>query len=138
MSTEAQFASKKRIESGNSGNGSPENFNENVPNPNYRYFSQNYSINTKFQRCPHLQVKILNEEIEGLADTGAGVSIISSLELIEKLGLQIQRCNVKIRTADSTEYTCTGYVNVPYTYQDLTRVIPTIIVPQVSKEEWIS
>lgn len=107
--------------------------NEKVPQPNFQYFSQNYSITTKFRRCPHLQVRILDEEIEGLADTGAGVSIISSLALIEKLGLQIQRCNVKIRTADSTEYTCLGYVNVPFTYHDQTKVIPTIIVPQVSK-----
>lgn len=138
MPTEAQSANKrtsrakKRLGSENSGNDSLED-KVDVPNPNFKYFNQNYSINTKFQRCPHLQVRILGEEIEGLADTGAGVSIISSLALIDKLGLLIQKCNVKIRTADSTEYNCSGYVNVPFTYQDQTQVIPTIIVPEVSK-----
>lgn len=100
---------------------------------NFKYFSQNYNINTCFRRCPHLSVKILDEEIQGLADTGAGVSIISSVDLIKKLGLPINKCNVKIKTADSTEYSCLGYVNVPFTYNSKTRVIPTIIVPEVSK-----
>lgn len=80
-----------------------------------------------------MQIKILSEEVEGLADTGAGVSIISSLALIEKLGLKVQKCNVRIRTADSTEYSCLGYVNIPYTFRENTKVIPTIIVPEVSK-----
>lgn len=97
---------------------------------NFKYFSQNYSINTCFRRCPHLVVKILDEEIEGLADTGAGVSIISWVELIKKLGLPIKKCHVKIKTADSTEYSCLGYVNIPFTYLSKTRIVPTIIVPE--------
>lgn len=106
----------------------------NVPTINFRYFNQNYNINTTFRRCPHLTVNILGETVEGLADTGAGVSIISSLELIGKIGLKIQKCNIKIKTADSTEYTCAGYVNIPYTYESKTCVIPTIVVPEVTKD----
>lgn len=124
---------KKRVELGDEGNRSPTNDNPSVPNNNYRPFSQNYNISTTFKRCPHLQVQILGEKIEGLADTGAGISIISSLELIDKLGLKIQNCNLRIKTADSTEYSCLGYVNVPYTYESKTCVIPTIVVPEVSK-----
>lgn len=105
-----------------------------VPCQNFRYFNQNYNINTCFRRCPHLFVKIFEEEVEGLADTGAGVSIISSVDLIHKLGLPVNKCNVTIRTADSTPYSCLGYVNVPFTYQSKTRIIPTIIVPEVSKK----
>lgn len=78
-------------------------------------------------------MRILSEEVEGLADTGASLSIISSVELINKLGLKIHPIPIKISTADGTAYRCLGYANVPFSYQQKTHVIPTIIVPEVTK-----
>lgn len=90
-------------------------------------------IKTCFRRCPHLTVSILNNEIEGLADTGASVSIISCPRLLDRIGLKIKQCDIKILTADQTPYSCRGYVNVPYTYHGRTRIIPTLVVPEISK-----
>lgn len=79
-------------------------------------------------------MRILSEEIEGLADTGADLSIISSVDLVHKLGLKVHPIPIKISTADGTAYRCLGYVNVPFSYQHTTHVIPTIIVPEVKKQ----
>lgn len=124
---------KKRVNEGNSGNPCPRTSNQEIPKPHYSVFNSIHQINTKFHRCPHVKVRILSEEIEGLADTGASLSIISSVELINKLGLKIHPISIKISTADGTAYRCLGYVNVPFSYQQTTHVIPTIIVPEVKK-----
>lgn len=124
---------KKRVGVGNSGNPCPQRNDPEVPKPFYNIFNNVHQINTKFHRCPHLKVKILSEEIEGLADTGASLTIISSVDLVNKLGLKIHPIAVKISTADGTAYRCLGFVNAPFTYQDKTHVIQTVIVPEVSK-----
>lgn len=91
-------------------------------------------IKTCFRRCPHLTVSILDKEVEGLADTGASVSIISCPRLIERIGLKINPCDMNIRTADRTSYSCLGYVNIPYQYKGATKIIPTLVVPEISKD----
>lgn len=78
-------------------------------------------------------MRILSEPLEGLADTGASLSIISSLELIQKLGLKIQPTNLHISTADGTPYRCLGFVNLPLTFRSMTHVLPTLVVPELKK-----
>lgn len=85
-------------------------------------------------KCPHLKVKVLSEEINGLADTGASISVISSVDLIHKLGLEIHPLQLQITTADGTPYHCLGYVNLPLSYQSVTHVLPTIVVPEMRKD----
>lgn len=83
--------------------------------------------------CPHIKVNILGTDIIALLDSGAGVSGMSSLNLIEAHGFTILTTNVRVCTADDTEHTCLGYVNVPYTLGNETRVVPTLVVPQIKK-----
>lgn len=125
---------KKRLGEEINGNQSPQEASCPVPSINYQYFNETYLINTRFNRCPHLTVSVLNHEIEGLADTGANVSIISSVPLINRLGLKIQNCSMQVRTADRTPYSCLGYVNIPYKYQSVTKIIPTLVVPEIAKD----
>lgn len=47
--------------------------------------------------------------------------------------MKIQPINLKISTADKTFYKCLGYVNIPYTIDSTTKVIPTVVVPEISK-----
>lgn len=96
-------------------------------------FNQVYSINLRIRRCPHLTVSILETEVVGLADTGASVSIIGSMDLISRFGFEILPCKLKVLTADRTPYTCKGYVNVPYRYNKTTKLIPTLVVPEIAK-----
>lgn len=76
----------------------------------------------------------MSEEIEGLADTGASLSVISSVKLIQKLGLSIHPLKLQITTADGTPYQCLGYVNLPVSYQSTTQELPTIVVPEMKKD----
>lgn len=105
-----------------------------IPTHNYTLFSNICTINTSLRKCPHVRVNILSEEIEGLADTGASITILSSLKLINKLGFKIRPINLRISTADGTPYRCLGYVNVPFSYGSTTHVIPTIVVPELKKD----
>lgn len=83
--------------------------------------------------CPHIKVGILGTEIIALLDSGAGVSVMSDLNIVKSHGFKILNSNVKICTADDTEHTCLGYVNIPYTLANDTRVVPTLIVPGIKK-----
>lgn len=128
---------KKRLGEEINGNQSPQEASCPVPSINFQYFNETCLINTRFNRCPHLTVSVLNHEIEGLADTGANVSIISSVPLINRLGLKIQNCSMQVRTADRTPYSCLGYVNIPYKYQSVTKIIPTLVVPEIAKDLYL-
>lgn len=92
-----------------------------------------HHIRVSVSKCPHIQVKIFETEMKALLDSGAGISVINSAEIAEQYGLKVLPAAVKVSTADGTEYKCLGYLNIPYTYKNITRVIPTIIVPQISR-----
>lgn len=83
--------------------------------------------------CPHIRVSILGTEVMALLDSGAGVSVMSALNIVQSHGFKILKSNVRICTADDTEHTCLGYVNIPYTLGSETRVVPTLIVPEIRK-----
>lgn len=84
-------------------------------------------------KCPRIVVKILGVEIEALADTGAAISIMNSVDLINKLGIQIHKINLNVKTADGTAHECLGAAQVPYTYGEITHVVPTVIVSGISQ-----
>lgn len=92
-----------------------------------------HHIRVSVTKCPHIRVKIFDLEMEALLDSGAGISVINSPSLAEQYGLKIQPAAVKVSTADGTEYKCLGFLNIPFTYKNITRIIPTIIVPQISR-----
>lgn len=116
------------------GNRSSSSVENQIPISNYSLFNKVLQIDTRVHKCPHLKVRIMSEEIEGLADTGASLSVISSVKLIQKLGLSIHPLKLQITTADGTPYQCLGYVNLPVSYQSTTQVLPTIVVPEMKKD----
>ena len=85
-----------------------------------------YLIRISVSQFPHIRVRIFDTEIDALLDSGAGVSVINSTELAEKHGLKILPAAVRVSTADGTDYSCLGYLNLPFSYKDVTRVIIVI------------
>lgn len=83
--------------------------------------------------CPHVKVNILGTEVVALLDSGAGASVMSALDIVKSHGLKILNSNIKVCTADDTQHTCLGYVNIPYTLGTETKVVPTLIVPEIRK-----
>lgn len=83
--------------------------------------------------CPRIRVSILDTEVIALLDSGASISVLNSTKILKKHDLKLFDANVVVSTADDTAHECLGYANVPYTFAGITKVIPTIIVPQLSK-----
>lgn len=92
-----------------------------------------HSIKIETRKCPYLRVKVFDDELTALLDSGAGISVVNSLELAQKYGMKLQPTRLRVCTADNTEYKCLGYLNIPYTYKNHTRVVPTVVVPEISK-----
>lgn len=68
-----------------------------------------------------------------MLDSGASSTIINSKEIIEKHRFRVHPINISIKTADETAYACEGIVMIPYTFQGYTNVVPTLLVPQISR-----
>lgn len=92
-----------------------------------------HHIRISITKCPHIRVRVFETEMEALLDSGAGISVINTSQLAEQYGLKIFPAAVRVSTADGTEYRCLGYLNIPFTYKGITKIVPTIIVPQISR-----
>jgi transposase InsO family protein len=68
-------------------------------------------------------------------DSGATCTILGreSENLIKTLGLEISKETVQVSTADGTSHTVEGSVNMPYFFNGKSHVIPTLVVPSLSK-----
>lgn len=95
--------------------------------------NQIHTIKIETKKCPYLRVRVFDDEFTALLDSGAGISVINSLNLSLKYGMKLQPTRLRVSTADNTEYKCLGYLNIPYTYKNVTRVVPTVVVPEISK-----
>lgn len=92
-----------------------------------------FEIRVDPSSCPHIKVNILGTEMTALLDSGAAMSVISSVSILETHGLTILKSKIKVCTADDTKHSCLGYVNVPFTLGNDTKVIPTLVVPEIRK-----
>lgn len=91
-------------------------------------------IKIQTNSCPHITVRIFDENIEALLDSGAGISVTNSKQLFEQHGLKILPSPIKICTADKTKYSCVGYTNLPITFRGITKTISVVIVPEISRK----
>lgn len=83
--------------------------------------------------CPHVAVKIFNIDYDALLDSGASVSVTNLAGIAQENGLAVHQSPVKIVTADKTVHRSLGYVNLPMEFRGITKIIPTLIVPQVAR-----
>lgn len=99
----------------------------------YSKYATAFQISTKPNRCPYIKVEVLGTPITALLDSGASVSILSSKQIVEKHRLKIQPINLIVKTADETPLNCEGVIQIPFTFQRSTKVIPTLLIPEISK-----
>lgn len=83
---------------------------------------------------PYLYVKVFDEKIKGLLDSGAQASVMNVImyESMKEEGVNLNECNVAISTADGTTHKALGYVNVPHVVKNIKRTIPTLVVEQAA------
>jgi hypothetical protein len=96
-------------------------------------------INLKNDKIPYVSVNILGTELVGLLDSGATSTLLGrdslGLDFINGLGLELRNENINVSTADGTHHVVKGSANVPvpYFYNEKTIIIPTLVVPSLTK-----
>lgn len=48
--------------------------------------------------------------------------------------MKIQKLDLKVHTANGEPLECQGFVNLPYTFDGKTKVVPTVVIPEISKD----
>lgn len=84
---------------------------------------------------PYVKVKILNEEIMGLLDSGANVSILGKNceKFLEKSDVKVSRCPTLISTASGDKQRVLGYIDVATKFNDQCKIIRFYLVPSLSQ-----
>lgn len=80
----------------------------------------------------HVDISIKGKDYVGLLDSGAQVNVIGSnwFKDIKDWGEELTHPNLVITTWDrSSRYKPTGVIDVPYTFNGVTRSLPTVVVP---------
>lgn len=92
-------------------------------------------INYKTDNRPYLSVRILDQEIVGLLDSGATCTVLGNncYDFINKFSLKIHNCNSILRVADNSEHSFNHFVYIPFQFQNSTKVIPVFLVPSINK-----
>lgn len=83
---------------------------------------------------PYLKVKIFGTEVLGLLDSGASRTIIglNGWKRIKDLGITIdQSSRINCKVANGQLCESTGTCLIPFTVRDRTKIIPTLLIPDV-------
>lgn len=105
-------------------------------------FHKNYSRNEvapilvkkPFDNRPYISVKLFDEEIIALLDSGASSSVVGnkSLDLLLQLNLEVSPTSISsICTADGTQKAVQGIVDLPIFVGNICQVISALVVPSL-------
>lgn len=83
---------------------------------------------------PYATIKIYGMPAKGLLDSGSQLTLISE-EVYQKLkckNLQPLSRPTKITSANGTELTALGRLSIPFNFQGVMKIVPTIVVRQLT------
>lgn len=101
--------------------------------PFYDPFECLHEVRIQTGQCPQINVQIFETKVEALLDSGASISVMNSKQMVDRYGLKIINSPIQICTADRTKYSCIGYVNLPITFRNITKIISVVIVPEITR-----
>lgn len=58
----------------------------------------------------------------------------NAVDLLERLNLKIVQNQIRVQAANGAHLTCIGFAYIPFTFNNKTKVIPTAIIPELSKD----
>jgi hypothetical protein len=111
---------------------------------NRRRVENNWFLNEKVEQLiissetdhrPYAEVSILGTKLVGLLDSGSSVTLLGSggENLVKRLDLTILEKNVYVSTADGAGHSVLGFVNLPFSYNNITKVVPTLVIPSIKQ-----
>lgn len=92
-------------------------------------------INLNNDNRPFVKLSVFDSSLIGLLGSGAHLSIlgIGAFKLIKQCGLQIFPSEVSLRTANGEELEVSGFVYLPVTFNGVTKMIDTLVVPSLKR-----
>lgn len=82
---------------------------------------------------PHISLKIGDKQIVGLLDSGASISILGNncLEILQDAELSYKPMELFVETADGTQNSILGFLDIPIDYINQTKTIRFYLVPSL-------
>jgi hypothetical protein len=83
---------------------------------------------------PYLKIEVIGYPILGLLDSGASRTLVGlpGYEILKSLGLVLQKQTVKCTVANGQSCSSIGYIQVPITLMNKTRIIDVLVIPELS------
>lgn len=84
---------------------------------------------------PYISVKVFNDSVTALLDSGSNVSIMgnSALFLLKKYNLSLNyNVSVQVSTADGQEQNTLGFIHVPICLEGTSKTIKLLVVPSIA------
>lgn len=84
---------------------------------------------------PYISVKLFDQSITALLDSGANISVVGrpGLPILKYLGITTLQTSLKhVNTADGTKQNVQGIVNLPIVIKDTVQILPSYVVPSLS------
>lgn len=96
-------------------------------------------VNVTGDNRPHAQVDIMGIKVIGLLDCGAHQTVIGAgaEQLVRTLQLKTHPCNVVLKTANGAKIPVRGYINLPITFNDRTKIISTLVAPSLTQQLYL-
>ena len=87
---------------------------------------------------PFAEVKVLNEPLLGLLDSGANVSVLGKncLSFLEKVNISFNPINSAIKTASNAKQEVIGYFTLPIFFKGVTKNIDFYLVPSLTQNAY--
>lgn len=84
---------------------------------------------------PFVKVQVLDIPLVGLLDSGANRSIlgVGSAKLLDSCKLKILNANTDVTTASGQHLEVQGYVNLPISFNGITKIISTLVIPTLKR-----
>lgn len=101
---------------------------------NYFHDISSILINLDDDNRYYVKISILGLQFAGLLDTGSQVSLIGTRfgNLQEYLTVQPLQHEIKLSTASGEQMGIVGYVDVPFTLNVTTKILPCLLVPELT------
>lgn len=126
--------------------------NKTLPSRRIMKCRERYKIRKKFRKSiettklldsddgrPFTKIKIFNDELICLLDSGANISALgkSSLDFVNRNNVQLRKIKSSVLTANGSRTEVIGYCSLPVTYMGVTKSIVFYIIPNLSLEAYL-
>lgn len=85
---------------------------------------------------PFVRVSVMGREMLGLLDSGAQCSVLGngSENFVKSMKLTLYPSSVKVKTAGGNCVPVKGYVHLPITFNNTTKIINTLVAPELKRK----